>query len=197
MTASACSPWLAAEATDVYIPERGPGQARIGISIAVPEPWSSELQAARSRFGDPLANAIPPHITVVGPTVVDEAVLPAVWEHLEKVAAETPAFRLHLRGSGTFRPVSAVVFINVVEGIGECEQLEEAARSGVLAQELRFHYHPHVTVAHEVPDQALDAAFSQMRDFEAAFDVDALWLYEHGDDGVWRPQREFRLSGTR
>ena len=104
-----------------------------------------------------------------------------------------PGFRIHLRGSGTFRPVSPVVFINVVEGIGECEQLELAARSGVLAQDVRFHYHPHVTVAHEVPDEALDRAFVEMRDFEATFDVEALWLYEHGDDGVWRPQQQFPL----
>ncbi|WP_425954731.1 2'-5' RNA ligase family protein [Xylanimonas sp. McL0601] len=177
----------------MHIPERGPGQARIGISIAVPEPWSTRLQEARRSFGDPRAGTIPPHITVVGPTVVDEAVMPAVWEHLAKVAGETPVFRLHLRGSGTFRPVSPVVFVNVVEGIAECEQLEQAARSGVLLQDSRFNYHPHVTVAHELPDAALDRAFAHMTDFDAAFDVTAIWLYEHGDDGVWRPQRSFDL----
>ncbi|PZR55096.1 2'-5' RNA ligase family protein [Xylanimonas oleitrophica] len=175
------------------LPERGPAQARIGIAIEVPEPWSAQLQAARARFGDPLAGDIPPHITVVGPTVVDEAVLPAVWEHLEKVTADMPAFRVHLRGSGTFRPISPVVFVNVVAGIAECELLEQSARSGVLAQELRFNYHPHVTVAHEVPDEALDRAFEEMADFDAEFDVTALWQYEHGDDGVWRKQRRFAL----
>jgi len=180
----------------MHIPERGPAQARIGISIAVPEPWAVHLQEARRSFGDPRASDIPPHITVVGPTVVDEAVMPAVYEHLEKVAEENPVFRLHLRGSGTFRPVSPVVFVNVVEGIAECEQLELAARSGILAQDVRFHYHPHVTVAHEVPDEALDRAFVEMRDFEASFDATALWLYEHGDDGVWRPHRRFPLRGA-
>ncbi|QAY62032.1 2'-5' RNA ligase family protein [Xylanimonas allomyrinae] len=177
----------------MHLPERGPAQARIGISIAVPDPWAAHLQEARRSFGDTQASTIPPHITVVGPTVVDQAVLPAVCEHLEKVAGESPVFRLHLRGSGTFRPVSPVVFVNVVEGIAECEQLEQAARSGVLAQDSRFNYHPHVTVAHEVPDAALDRAFTQMAGFDATFDVTALWLYEHGDDGVWRPQRSFDL----
>lgn len=178
------------------LPHRGPAQARIGISIAVPEPWASALQEARHSFGDPRAATIPPHITVVGPTVVDEALLPAVREHLAKVAGETPVFRLHLRGSGTFRPVSPVVFVNVVEGIAECEQLELAARSGVLAQDSRFNYHPHVTVAHELPDAALDRAFTQMTGFDAAFDVTAIWLYEHGDDGVWRPESRFGLRGA-
>lgn len=176
------------------LPERGPSQVRIGIAIEVPEPFATELQDARARFGDPLARAIPPHITVVGPTVVDESVLPAVCEHLEKVVGDVPAFRVHLRGTGTFRPVSPVVFVTVVEGIAECEILEQAVRTGVLDQDLRFSYHPHVTVAHEVPDAALDRAFDELAGYEAEFHVDAVWQYEHGDDGVWRPQRRFPLA---
>jgi 2'-5' RNA ligase len=179
----------------VNLPERGPSQVRIGIAIEVPEPFATELQDARARFGDPLARAIPPHITVVGPTVVDESVLPAVGEHLEKVVGDVPAFRVHLRGTGTFRPVSPVVFVAVAEGIAECEILEQAVRTGVLDQELRFSYHPHVTVAHEVPDAALDRAFDELAGYEAVFHVDAVWQYEHGDDGVWRPQRRFPLAG--
>ena len=178
------------------LPERGPSQVRIGIAIEVPEPYATQLQDARARFGDPLARAIPPHITVVGPTVVDESVLPAVWDHLEKVCGDLPAFRIHLRGSGTFRPVSPVVFVAVAEGIAECELLEQGVRSGVLAQKLRFSYHPHVTVAHEVSDASLDRAFAEMAHFDATFEVDAVWQYEHGDDGVWRPQRRFRLAGA-
>ncbi len=177
------------------LPERGPSQVRIGIAIEVPEPFATELQDARARFGDPLARAIPPHITVVGPTVVDESVLPAVGEHLEKVVGDIPGFRVHLRGTGTFRPVSPVVFVAVAEGIAECEILEQAVRAGVLDQELRFSYHPHVTVAHEVPDGALDRAFDELAGYEAVFPVDAVWQYEHGDDGVWRPQRRFPLAG--
>ncbi|MDO8148188.1 2'-5' RNA ligase family protein [Isoptericola sp. b515] len=179
------------------IPPRGPGQVRIGIAIAVPEPYASQLQDARSRFEDPLAQAIPPHITVVGPTVVDRADMPTVGEHLRKVADEMPPFRVHLRGTGTFRPVSPVVFMTLAEGIAECELLEQQTRSGVLAQELRFNYHPHVTIAHEVPEPALDRAFDEMAGYEAVFEVTEIWQYEHGDDGVWRPQRPFTLRGRK
>jgi len=164
------------------------------VSVAIPEPWADELVAARLSFGDECATTVPPHITVVGPTAVDVARLPEVYAHLGAVAAATNPFRLHLRGSGTFRPTSPVVFINVVQGISECESLERAARSGPLAQEKRFNYHPHVTVAHEVPGEALDRAFRQMATFEAAFDVTEFWLYEHGPDAVWRPQRNFALG---
>ncbi|CAM3536411.1 2'-5' RNA ligase family protein [Isoptericola cucumis] len=179
------------------LPPRAPSQVRIGIAIAVPEPFASVLQAARADLGDPLAHAIPPHVTVIGPTVVDHSVLPAVAEHLEKVASETAPFRIHLRGTGTFRPISPVVFVALAEGIAECEMLEASARSGILAQDLRFNYHPHVTVAHEVPDAELDRALTELAGFEGTFEVDRLWQYEHGDDGVWRPQHSFPLAGAR
>ncbi|WP_347568615.1 2'-5' RNA ligase family protein [Isoptericola sp. AK164] len=163
----------------------------------MPDPYAARLQEARAEFDDPLAQVIPPHITVIGPTVVDRADMPSVGEHLGKIADEMPPFRVHLRGTGTFRPVSPVVFVSLAEGIAECELLEQQTRSGVLAQDLRFNYHPHVTIAHEVPDDALDRAFTEMADFEAVFDVSAIWQYEHGDDGVWRPQRSYELRGGR
>ena len=109
-------------------------------------------------------------------------------------AAQAP-FRLRLRGTGTFRPVSPVVFIAVSEGISACEILAQAARSGPLAQELTFPYHPHVTVAHHLDEAALDHAYDSLADFECTFDVAAFHLYSHGDDGVWRPFRTFPLGG--
>ena len=43
---------------------------------------------------------------------------------------------MHLRGTGTFRPVSPVVFVSLVEGISQCEQLADAVRRGPLAIDL-------------------------------------------------------------
>ena len=103
---------------------------------------------------------------------------------------------LHLRGTGTFRPISPVVFMQVVEGIAECEQLESVVRSGPLSQDLRFNYHPHVTVAHEVPEPNLDRAFDELAGFDARFVVSGFQFYEHGDDNVWRPVRDFLLTGS-
>lgn len=174
--------------------ERGPDETRIGVSIQVPQPYAEQLQDARRSFGDPLADSIPPHITLLGPTLVPTADLPIAIEHLEGAAAEASPFRLLLRGSATFRPVSPVVFIQVAQGIAECEQLERSVRSGPLTQPLRFNYHPHVTVAHQIDDAALDRAFSEMADFECVFDAASFHLFEHGDDGVWRPVRQFRLG---
>jgi hypothetical protein len=35
-----------------------------------------------------------------------------------------------------------VVFVSVVDGIGECERMEAKVRSGPLARDLAFPYHP-------------------------------------------------------
>ncbi|MBE1877095.1 2'-5' RNA ligase family protein [Myceligenerans pegani] len=176
------------------IPDRAPGQVRIGIAVAVPEPYAGRLAAARSAAGDPLADLIPPHITLLGPTVIDQSDLDKVRDHLDHVAASVRPFEVHLRGTATFRPVSPVVFVALAQGIAECETIESRVRTGMLAQDLRFNYHPHVTIAHEVPDDRLDKAYEALRDFEARFEVTSFWQYEHGDDGVWRPQCEFGLG---
>lgn len=169
-------------------------QLRIGVAITVPDPFGPALQQARASLGDPAAPFIPPHITLLGPTVVEPGELPVVEDHLAAVAAAQRPFRVHLRGTGTFRPVSPVVFVQVVEGIASCERLEARVRTGPLNQPLRFHYHPHVTVAHEVEEAALDRAFDELARFEAVFEVTSFHSYTHGEDGMWRPDRDFRLG---
>lgn len=173
-----------------------PGLVRLGVSVAVPEPWAGQLRAVRKRSGDSAWNQIKPHITLLMPTAVPEEQVSAVHEHVAAIAAAHPPFEVHLRGTGTFRPVSPVVFVQVVEGIGPCEGLEREVRSGLLAQELRFPYHPHVTIAHEVPDDALDRAFDEMADFDARFVVPGIEVFEHGDDGNWRLLDTHPLTGS-
>lgn len=166
----------------------------IGVAIAVPEPWAGELQRYRASFGDPLASAIPTHVTLAPPTEVDGE-LDEVVGHLADVAAAAPGFRVSLRGTATFRPVSPVVFIAMVEGISRCELLAAQVRQGPLDRPLRFPYHPHVTVAHDLGDAALDLAFTSLAEFGCSFDVPDFQLYVHGQDGVWRPESTFPLTG--
>jgi 2'-5' RNA ligase len=167
----------------------------IGVSIAIPAPHGELLQARRASFGDPLADSIPTHVTLLPPTEVADDDMDAAVAHLERVAESGHAFPMVLRGTGTFRPVSPVVFVQVSGGLAECEQLEQAVRRGPLARDLDFYYHPHVTVAHHVPEEDLDRAFTELADFEATFVVREFHLYEHGDDQVWRPARAFPLNG--
>lgn len=167
----------------------------IGVSVAVPDPWGSDLQDYRVELGDPTAAGIPTHITLLPPIDVDDVLLPSIRQHLEQVAAETSPFAVHLRGTGTFRPVSPVVFVNVVQGISSCELLASAVRKGPLAIDAQFPYHPHVTVAHHLDEPLLDRAFEELSSFDCRFTVDEISLYEHHDDRGWTPVHAFRLGG--
>lgn len=166
----------------------------IGVSVAIPEPWGTRLQEYRSSLGDATAHMIPTHITLIPPTEVDEAGLAGVVEHLDEVAARHGSFRVRLRGTGTFRPVSPVVFVQVAEGIPGCERLQADLRRGPLAVGLEFPYHPHVTVAHDLGEEALERAFTELAGFDCQFEVEEFLLYVHEEVRGWVPRQAFALS---
>ncbi|RYB93184.1 2'-5' RNA ligase family protein [Nocardioides oleivorans] len=166
----------------------------IGVAIAIPEPWASELQDYRTSVGDTTATQIPTHITLIPPAEVSTDDLDEVTSHLAEAAGNVEPFDIHLRGTGTFRPISPVVFVTLAEGISACELLADAVRQGPLAVDLDFPYHPHVTVAHHLDDPTLDRAFDDLAGFECRFSVDAFKLYVHDADAGWQPTDEYVLG---
>jgi 2'-5' RNA ligase len=171
------------------------GTTVIGVVVAVPEPWAQLLVDWRSKVGDPQANLVPPHVTLLPPTEVPAADRSAVTAHLADVAGRHAAFDMHLSGTGTFKPVSDVVFIAVARGIGNCELIANDVRSGPLERELAFPYHPHVTVAHDVDPDMLELAYSGLADLQAEFHVGHFTEYEQTPSGAWAIAREYPLTG--
>jgi 2'-5' RNA ligase len=166
----------------------------IGISLEIPEPYGTGLRDRRASYGDPQAEFVPTHVTLLPPTEVDTEVLPEVEEHLAKVAGATAPFRMLLAGTGTFLPVSPVVFVQISRGLAECEALEAKVRDGVLERDLKFPYHPHVTVAHDLDEPHLEFAMADLADYQAEFELDRLKLYEQCPDGNWQVLREFSFE---
>jgi 2'-5' RNA ligase len=169
----------------------------VGVTIELPEPYCSELAEWRERLGDPSATKIPPHITLLPPTALDGDLLENFARHLAGVAAAHEPFRVRLAGSDTFRPVSPVVFVAVAEGAPGCARVQDDVRSGPVHRELTFPYHPHVTVAHDLPEPALDAALAALGDYEAEFHAHGFALFERGRNGYWHPGREFTFGQPR
>ncbi len=167
-------------------------KANIGVAIAVPRPFADELEGWRDRFGDPAAHLIQAHVTLLPPTTVSD--LSAVQRHLAGVAQRHSSFPVLLHGTGTFRPVSPVVYVRVAEGADQIVTLEADVRSGPLGRSLRFEYHPHVTVAHDVPEPVLTVAQETLADYDAAFTADCITLYEQKADGHWESLQEFTLG---
>lgn len=166
-----------------------------GVAISVPEPYGEELRAHRAAFGDPLAEEIPSHITLLPPDVVAGDQLDRLAARLSAVAARTAPFEVDLKGTGTFRPVSPVVFVAVSRGISETELLVSELREALAAPEPDFPYHPHVTVAHHLDDAALDRAYVTLEDFACTFTVGEIALYLHEPDAGWSTYLSFPLAG--
>lgn len=166
----------------------------IGVAIEIPEPYRSVLIRARMEARDPKAHLIPPHITLLPPARIESADLDVIRAHLRDVAADQRPFVVQLRGTASFRPVSPVVYVPLVRGVDGCAALQRGVNAGPVAQDLRFPYHPHVTIAHEISEARLDAAAEALQKFDATFPVASFQLYDHGHDGVWRSMDRFTLT---
>jgi 2'-5' RNA ligase len=164
--------------------------ATIGVVIDIPDPFGEELQRWRADFGDPMARVVPAHITLLPPTEVERAHDEAIDEHLEEVLGKARPFTVSLRSTDSFRPVSPVVFVTLLDGADDCDRLQQGIRSGPLKRDLDFDFHPHVTVAHHLDDAAMDRAQQTLADYAADFLVPGVELYEHGPGG-WRLRRRF------
>lgn len=168
----------------------------VGVAIAIPQPHATVLTNWRRQIGDPAAELTWPHVTLLPPTPVPVAAMDEIDAHLRAAAAAQAPFLMHLAGTGTFRPTSPVVFIQIARGVSDCELLEKAIRRGPLERDLDFPYHPHVTVAHEVADEALDEAYDGLAGFVARFPVASFALFSRADDGRWQWHTEFALGGA-
>jgi 2'-5' RNA ligase len=183
---------------DTFVPRRSapPQTAVLGVVVPIPEPWAQLLVDWRAKVGDPQATLVPPHVTLLPPTEVPVADRPAITAHLAEVARGHAPFDMHLAGTGTFSPVSEVVFIAVARGIGNCELLANDVRRGPLARTLAFPYHPHVTVAHDVPTDMLEMAYSGLADLSAEFRVEHFTEFEQTPSGAWAVAQEYPLTGS-
>ena len=183
---------------DTFVPRSrkpAPQTAVLGVVVPIPEPWAQLMVDWRAKVGDPQAGLVPPHVTLLPPTEVPVVERLTISAHLAQVARSHPAFDMHLYGTGTFRPVSDVVFVTVARGIGNCELIANDVRSGPLARSLSFPYHPHVTVAHDVAPDMLELAYSGLSDLSAEFRVEHFTEFEQTADGAWVVAREYKLTG--
>lgn len=166
----------------------------VGVVVAVPEPMATELRRWRASFGDPLADTVPAHITLI--TITEYTDWDATVEHVRNIARRQSAFRIRISGTGSFRPVSPVVYLNVTEGFDECVQLHEMLQSGPLERELPFAFHPHVTVAHDVEESSMNEAEESLGSYETDFLVETMGLYQHERSGIWRLREELTFGSS-
>ncbi|WP_165788055.1 2'-5' RNA ligase family protein [Arthrobacter glacialis] len=164
----------------------------LGVIISLPAALAAEISARRAVYQGPDAAVVPPHITLVSGRTTD------TWEkaaeHVRSVAATAAPFVISLRGTGTFEPVSPVVYLNVARGGAECTELHEQLLAGPLEHLLEFDFLPHLTVAHDLDEPAMTLAKSEMATFNADFEVGSIGLFDHLGGG-WELREELSLGG--
>jgi 2'-5' RNA ligase len=165
----------------------------LGVIISMPEKLAAELNAWREQFAGPEAAAVPPHITLVSGRAAGSWTRAA--EHVRSVAAAGSPFTVSLRGTGTFAPVSPVVFLRLEQGVQECVELHEMLLEGPVEHLIEFEFSPHLTVAHDLDDDTMGRAETAMADFAAEFAVDSIGLYDYSQGG-WALREELNLGGV-
>lgn len=159
------------------------GSERVGIVVPIPEPHASRLSAVRAVARDPYAS-VPPHLTLV--TGIPVGDWNEVLEHVSGVAADAEPFRITVRGTATFRPVTPVVYARVVDGAAECSALHARLLRGPLAAPPAYPYVPHVTLAQGLDDAALDRVMAQEAQEAWELSADRLCVYGDLGDEDWK-----------
>lgn len=180
----------------MFLPHRSPGQDWLGVLIAIPEPWVTQLTELRLSLGDLQGSRVPAHITILPPTPFPAGERPEVIRHLREVAKHHSPFRVTLKGSDSFRPLSQIAFLSLSEGASECANLADEVRIGPLDIEQRFPYHPHVTLAQDVDDPALDLALDLGANFEASWLVPGFRLDRVDEYGMYSTMALFDFEAS-
>lgn len=165
------------QATEVDDP-----QFTLGVVIPVPEPQRSVLREWRRKFGGVDTESIDPHITLVSGDYLKSWEQAA--EQVHRVAADSSQFSVRLASARSFQPASQVVYLPLAEGSQRCWALHEALLAGPLRHESKFDYHPHLTIAQNVPEADLAAAYTALQEVELSFEVHSVQLFDTRN-GAW------------
>jgi 2'-5' RNA ligase len=110
-------------------------------------------------------------------------------------------FEVELTGIEIF-PVTDVIYIQVGRGIAELQRMHEALNAGVLKFQDPFPYHPHITLAQELPRERVAPAseLSQRRWAEyqgdRTFRVEQAVFVQNTLNNCWIDLAEYWLTGT-
>ena len=168
----------------------------VGVVLPVPQPWGDDLTAWRQGFGDPHADRMPAHITLLAPLRFSPAAYARLLAALPEKLAAVPTFDVTIGSIGTFRPVSPVVFLDVHATGDSLRALHAAVLAAAGSPPQRHPFHPHITVAMDLPDAVLDAAAGALSGYQGRWQAVEVAVYLRDSAGIWHEQQRVALPGT-
>lgn len=127
------------------------------------------IQQIRQKY-DPLAEHIPPHITLVFPFESDLSTSEVV-EHVRSAASTFTAFPLRLQT--IYGAAGGYLFLAVKRGNESIVELHDRLYTGILEQYVnrRYHYAPHLTVGRVEDEEKFREALKETECFQVSFET--------------------------
>jgi len=148
---------------------RIPAEQRLNVYalvIYVPDPLGRFLDDLRRE----LVPACNPHAHV---SVLPPRPLSGDWqearEQVRELAGSWKPFDITLANIGIF-PVTNVIYIELGQGAAEMYRLHAAMNSKALQFDEPFAYHPHITLAQEIPGEHVEATRARAAERWAGFE---------------------------
>ena len=125
----------------------------------------------------------------------------AASEQARGLTESWPAFEVELTGIQIF-PVTEVIYIELGAGAGELRRMHSALSAGPLEFPEPFPYHPHITLAQELPHEQVAAADElarrRWREFEGErrFQAAKATFVQNTPGNCWLDLAEYSLRKT-
>lgn len=168
------------------------------LVVYIPDPLGRFLDDVRRE----LAPNYNPHAHV---SVLPPRPLAVDWreasEQARAITEAWPPFDVHL-GSVKRFPVTEVIYLELTAGGRELRRLHDALNSGHLSFEEPFDYHPHVTVAQEIPPEDVAGVFEcsvrRWNEYRGprSFRVDRAMFVQNTLDNRWIDLAEYSFAAV-
>jgi 2'-5' RNA ligase len=138
------------------------------------------------------------HVTVLPPRPLFVAPRSAASEIASRLPLIAP-FEVEATEVEIF-PRTSVIYLAVGVGRPELHRLHDALNDGALEFQEPFFYHPHITLAQELPADQVPEGCQRARRFWAGFPgsrrftVEAITLVQNAVDNDWIDLAEYRLG---
>ncbi|WP_085528690.1 2'-5' RNA ligase family protein [Kocuria massiliensis] len=159
-----------------------PGKSYLSLILEVPDDVQDAVMNWRRQHG--AAEGYPPHITVFISELGEKPYVEAnrfLREMRSELRGRGPA-EIALSGTGTFRPISDVVYLALARGSDFLNHLHEQCRR-IRNSASPFMFHPHMTIVQNERRRLLEAAFRTFDAFEAHFTVHRACAFLSDEEG--------------